>query len=135
MIFISCEKFFFFLRSLHFFPCPFGYVEKRLDKKATVNFKIYDVTNWNISRNKGKQAMKFGQLIKFSVRNTFLQLSSKNWGRETNSRPRFVFSNSSQHLSFKNTKKKHFRLLIQVYAQFRFFKKGSRTSFSTGFCV
>ena len=132
MIFISCEKFFFFLRYLHFFPCPFGYVEKRLDKKATVNFKIYDVTNWNISRNKGKQAMKFGQLIKFSVRNTFLQLSSKNWGRETNSRPRFVFSNSSQHLSFKNTKKKHFRLLIQVYAQFRFFKKGSRTSFSTG---
>ena len=78
MIFISCEKFFFFLRYLHFFPCPFGYVEKRLDKKATVNFKIYDVTNWNILRNKGKQAMKFGQLIKFSVRNTFLQLSSKN---------------------------------------------------------
>ena len=24
----------------------FGYVEKRLDKKADVNFKIYDVTDW-----------------------------------------------------------------------------------------
>ena len=24
----------------------FGYVEKRLDKKAMVNFKIYDVTDW-----------------------------------------------------------------------------------------
>ena len=24
----------------------FGYVEKRLDKKAKVKFKIYDVTGW-----------------------------------------------------------------------------------------
>ena len=24
----------------------FGYVEKRLNKKAKVNFKIYDVTDW-----------------------------------------------------------------------------------------
>ena len=24
----------------------FGYVEKRLDKKARVNFKMYDVTCW-----------------------------------------------------------------------------------------
>ena len=24
----------------------FGYVEKRLDKKAMVNFKIYDVADW-----------------------------------------------------------------------------------------
>ena len=24
----------------------FGYVEKRLDKKAMVNFKVYDVTDW-----------------------------------------------------------------------------------------
>ena len=24
----------------------FGYVEKRLDKKAKVNLKIYDVTDW-----------------------------------------------------------------------------------------
>ena len=24
----------------------FGYVEKRLDKKAMVDFKIYDVTDW-----------------------------------------------------------------------------------------
>ena len=39
----------------------FGYVRKRLDKKARVNFKIYDITNWNkriynkhISKSKGK---------------------------------------------------------------------------------
>ena len=34
-----------FLRYLYFSPGFFGYVGKRLDKKAKVNFKIYDVTN------------------------------------------------------------------------------------------
>ena len=29
----------------HFYSDYFGYVEKRLDKKAMVNFKIYGVTN------------------------------------------------------------------------------------------
>ena len=34
-----------------------------------------------------------------------------------------------------HTIKKHFRLLIQRYAQFSFYEKGSGTSFSTSFCV
>ena len=34
------------LKYLNFYPCFFGHVEKRLDKKAAVNFKIYGVTNW-----------------------------------------------------------------------------------------
>ena len=38
---------FMFLRYLHFYPDIFGYVGKRLDKKAELNFKIYGVTNWN----------------------------------------------------------------------------------------
>ena len=29
-----------------FFPDIFGHAGKRLDKKATVNFKIYDIINW-----------------------------------------------------------------------------------------
>ena len=29
-----------------FLSWSFGYVEKRLDKEAKVNFKIYDVTAW-----------------------------------------------------------------------------------------
>ena len=29
-----------------FLSWRFGYAEKRLDKKARVNFKIYDVTDW-----------------------------------------------------------------------------------------
>ena len=34
------------LKYLNFYPCFFGHVGKRLDKKAAVNFKIYGVTNW-----------------------------------------------------------------------------------------
>ena len=29
-----------------FLSCLFGYVEKGLDKKAMVIFKVYDVTDW-----------------------------------------------------------------------------------------
>ena len=29
-----------------FLPWLFAYVEKRLDEKAKINFKIYDVTDW-----------------------------------------------------------------------------------------
>ena len=48
-----------------------------------VAFKIYEVTDWttiikihillNISRSKDNHAMKFGQLIEYNVKNTFLQ--------------------------------------------------------------
>ena len=48
-----------------------------------VNFKIYDVTTWlkritihilpNISRSRGNQTMKFGQLEEYNRRNIFLQ--------------------------------------------------------------
>ena len=47
MLFISSYKLFLFLRYLHFYPDNFGYAGKRLDKKAEVNFKIYDVPNWD----------------------------------------------------------------------------------------
>ena len=45
----------------------------------------------DISRNEDNQAMKFGQLIKYSVTNISLQKSWRNWERETSSRPFFVF--------------------------------------------
>ena len=38
---------------------------------------------FNISRRKDNQAMKFGQSIKISLRNIFLQKSYKKWGRDT----------------------------------------------------
>ena len=75
MFFILSRKLFPFLRSLHFCSDLFGYVGKQLEKKAKKNFKICDVTNWNtnnynnvladISKNKGNQTIKFGQLIEY----------------------------------------------------------------------
>ena len=51
-----------------FWPCFFRYVEKQLYKKAIVNFEIYEVTDWTAN-----QAMKLGQLTKYSVIKIFLQ--------------------------------------------------------------
>ena len=75
--------------------------EKQLDKKGKVNFKIYDVTGWQInnykthiaqySRRKGNQPIKFGQLIEYKVKDIFSQKSSRKQGSETCSRPLFVF--------------------------------------------
>ena len=36
----------FVLKIFKFCPDSFGHVRKRLDKKAQVGFKIYDVINW-----------------------------------------------------------------------------------------
>ena len=44
-----------------------------------------------ISQSKGKQTIKFGQLIKYDKRNIFLQKLSRKWGNETNSRPHYFF--------------------------------------------
>ena len=72
----------FVLRIFNFLPDFFRQVGKCFDKKAMIDFKIYDVTTWetitthvlhNISRSKGNQTMKFGQVIEYYVRNTFLQ--------------------------------------------------------------
>ena len=42
------NAFYFMLKALFVLEIftLFGYVEKRLDKKADFNFKIYDVTGW-----------------------------------------------------------------------------------------
>ena len=45
----------------------------------------------NISRSKSNQTMKPGQWIENNKGKHFLQKLSKNWGRETSSRPFFVF--------------------------------------------
>ena len=45
----------------------------------------------NISQNKGNQTMKFGQLIEYNKRNIFLQKLCRKWGKETSSRPLFIF--------------------------------------------
>ena len=59
--------------------CPkllFGQVKKRLDKKAKVNFKIYDASILpNFSRKKDNQAMKFGHLKEYNMTNIFFEKS------------------------------------------------------------
>ena len=56
-----------------------------------VNFKTYDITDWTANngnthiaqyfKRKENQAMKIGQLMKYSLRNIFLQKSCRKWGR------------------------------------------------------
>ena len=79
--FLFILKALFVLEIFRFLSWLFGYVEKGLDKKAKVSFNIYDVTDWktiitiqllpNTSRSKSNQLIKFGQFIKYSVRNIF----------------------------------------------------------------
>ena len=48
----------------------------------------------NISQSKGNEIMKFGQLIEYNKRNFFLQKLCGKRGRETSSRPLFIFLKS-----------------------------------------
>ena len=41
----------------------------------------------NISRTKGNQTIKFGQLIECNMRNIFLEKSCTKWSGETSARP------------------------------------------------
>ena len=41
----------------------------------------------NISKSKGNQSMKFGQLIEYNKRNIFFQKLCRKWGKETSCRP------------------------------------------------
>ena len=41
----------------------------------------------SISQSKGKQTMKFGQLLEYNKRNIFLQKLCRKWDKETSSRP------------------------------------------------
>ena len=44
--FISSQKLFSFLRNLNYCPEFFCDVEKRIGQKVKVNFKTYDLINW-----------------------------------------------------------------------------------------
>ena len=83
MLSISPLKLLFVLKIFKFLPWVSDHVEKWLDLKDKVDFKIYDIITWdtnncnteillNISRREGKQTMKFGQLIEYDTINIFL---------------------------------------------------------------
>ena len=46
MLFVTCFIFFSCWWYLNFCPDSFGHEDERFDKKAQVNFKIFDVTEW-----------------------------------------------------------------------------------------
>ena len=94
--------------------------------------------------------MKFGHLIEYNQRNVFLQKLCRKWGKK---QVPDLFSFLKQALyevkasglqsSFNvfwypstwYAAKTNLRLLIQKYAQFRFFRKGYGDSFYTIFCA
>ena len=69
-----------FLSIFIFLSRVFGYIEKHLDKKSMVNFKIYDVTDWTTNNYNTHiaQYLKFGQLKEHNVRNIFLENHTQN---------------------------------------------------------
>ena len=71
--FYFTSKALFVLKIFKFLSWLFSHVKKQLDYKGKVDLKFNDITAWlannfniytlpNISRSKGNQAMKFGQL-------------------------------------------------------------------------
>ena len=91
MLFISSKNLFSFLRYLNFSPDFFDHVEKQLDKKAKINFKMSDVTNWitnitihilsDFSKSNGNQIIRFGQLMEYNVSNVFFKNHAENEAR------------------------------------------------------
>ena len=99
-------KVLFVLKIFRFFVLTFGHVEKQLDQKDKVNFKICDVTNLkqtiaihvlpNISRSKSNQTMIFGQLIEYKMRNIFLEKSYTKCDGETDPVPKILSKKKSK---------------------------------------
>ena len=73
----------FVLKIFRFLSWPFGHVEKRLDSKDKVSFKIEIHIFPNISRSKGNQTTKFGHLIEYKMKNIFLEKSYTKYDSET----------------------------------------------------
>ena len=69
----------------------------------------------NISRSKGDQAMKFGQLIEYTKRNSFVKKSYAKCAEETTPRPLFKKSRLSISL---NQWYKVLNSLFLLYANF-----------------
>ena len=98
MLVISPKKLFSLRRYLSFRSDYFVSIGKRLDKKAKINFRIYDVANWetirihilpNISRSTGNRTIKFCQLTEYNMRYIFLEKLYTKHGGETSPRPFF----------------------------------------------
>ena len=142
-IFYFMLKDLFVLEIFTFLSWLFSYEQKRFDKKVKVNSKIYDITDWTTNnynthiaqyhKNKGDQAMKFGQFKEYNVGYIFLQKLCKNsfleklYIRQKGMVSTLVLINFGRP-PFGHTIKTNF-------ITFLIFIKGHKTSFSTTFCV
>ena len=70
----------------------------------------------NISRSKGNQTIKFGQLIECNMRNIFLEKSYKKCGGESSARP---FSNNLKLIISLDQQPKVLNSLFLLYAKLR----------------
>ena len=78
----------FVLEIFTFLSCFFDYVEIQLGKSKFMasqseQQKMTIHTFSNISRGKGNQTMKFGQLIEYNMTNIFLEKSYTKFSEET----------------------------------------------------
>ena len=115
-------KVLFVLKIFRFFVLTCGHVEKQLDQKDKVNFKICDVTNLkqtiaihvlpNISRSKSNQTMIFGQLIEYKMRNIFLEKSYTKCVDETSSKP--FYKKTKLNISLNKQSESLFLLYVQT---------------------
>ena len=74
----------------------------------------------NISRSKGNQTMKFGQLIECNMRNIFLKKSYTTYDGETSPRP---FPEKLKLSIFLDQEPKVLYSLFLLYAKFRAIEK------------
>ena len=86
------------VQKLNFLSWIFGHVEKTawLEKYDQFqNLWHHDLINkqlqYNMPQLKGNHTVKFGLSVQHNKRNIFLQKSCRKWGRESTSRPLFVF--------------------------------------------
>ena len=105
--------------NIYIFVLTFCLCKKWIDKKAMVNDLWFMISQNGqhitamhilpkISNSKGNQVMKFGQLIKYSLRNSFLPKNCRKGGREISFLDLFLFlkkdlykvKTSGQHLVF-----------------------------------
>ena len=80
MLFISSYQLFSFLRYLKLRPDFFGHVGKRLGKKAEINSKIYDVTNWETNNwNSWFPCLIFCMIFKEKCFSCYILLTNFNY--------------------------------------------------------
>ena len=97
MLFISPQKFFSFSRYLSFCLKFLVLLQNGLLRKIRLTYKFMTSRPGkqtivihvlpNIFRNKGNQAMKFGQLRKYNMKNIFVEIPYTKRGGETSPRP------------------------------------------------